>query len=702
VALASALLAANPSMQQNRSAEVLLGAALHQEEVEGNLEAAIETYKKILADYQDNRPLAARALLQMGQCYEKLGKDEARKAYERLVRDYPDQPEQAKLARSRLAALAAPSPTTLSARRLENPQGDAVSPDGRYLSFGDWRTGDLAVRDLQTGKDRRLTDEGTLGDEASTVTQMTEVSTWSPGSKQIAFSWGMLSGSEYRYELRVVGLDGGKPRVLSQFDNVKELGSFAWSPDGKHIVASVYPKNGLQHMVLISTTDGSTRALTDLEREIFPTTARFSPDSRSIAYDRLPDEASPERDIFLMSINSRQVTPLIQHPADDYLLGWSRDGKWLIFASDRTGALGLWVVRMSGAQTQGEPQLIKPGIGRILPIGLTHQSALYYGVVRATEDVYIADLDPKTGKVTRPPRKAIEHFVGGNFSPSYSPDWKYLAYVSRRGNSPYPVNRGNALCIRSLDTGQEQIFYREIWKLGLRYIQTPQWSPDCRFISFGGGEGMSITGNYRINLETGAITRILPYDPDDWRMGDKYGPDGPIFFERGNRKEDFSQIVVRDLESGEERELYRFPTLERGIGIALSPDGSWLSFVNVGWGGVRSLRIIPTSGGNAREIWSFGEVKKGTPNVSHTWAPDGRHILFSAPDPSDLPSWDLWRVPVEGGKPEEMGLQKRWGIKHLTIRPDGRQLTFAGRGGSSMKSELWVMENFLPSAGNSK
>ncbi len=683
--------------QNNDQAELLLQSAIHKDMVDGELEQAIDLYKKIVVTYSSNRPVAAKALLQMGRCYEKLGKDEARKAYERLVRDYADQSEQAKLARARLAALAAPSPTTLTARKLENPPEDAPgaasSPDGRYLSFFDWQTGDLAVRDLQTGKDRRLTNESTswVGQPA-----------WSPDGKRVAFAWYIGSGAESATELRLAGLDGGKPRVLSHYDSGEELGSIDWSPDAKQILAILSREDGPRQMVLISTADGSTRVLTEMKREIFPTIMRFSPDSRHIAYDFLPDEKSPERDIYLMSLDTGKATPLIQHPADDYLLGWSKDGKWLVFASDRTAALGLWVVGMSGGKTQGESQLVKPGIERILPVGLTRDGALYYGVVRATEDVYIADLDPTTGKVIGAPRKAIERYEGGNFSPAYSPDGKYLAYVSRRGNSPYPTNRGNALCIRSLDTGQERVFYREIWKLGLRYIDGPQWSPDGRFISFAGSEGISPTGVYRIDLQTGEIARVLRCDPGERINAGGYGADGKYFFARGNTKEGFSQIVVRDLESGEERELYRFPTLERGIGIALSPDGRWLSFENAGWGGVRSLRIMPASGGDAKEVWSFGETKRGTPGGNLTWTPDGRYIVFSAPQPSDLRVWDLWRIPVEGGKPEKMGLQKTWGIGSLTIRPDGRRIAFANRGGASTDSELWVLENFLPPAGISK
>jgi Tol biopolymer transport system component len=600
-------------------------------------------------------------------------------------------------------APAGPSPTTLTARKLENPPADvplgAVSPDGRYFSFWDWHTGNLAVRDLQTGKDRLLTNEGTEGDENAKVYQAAQESRWSADSKQVAYGWYVESGAEAHIELRVVGLDAGTPRILSRYDRGggEDVGIMGWSPDGSQILALVSRKNGPRQMVLVSTTDGSTRVFTELKPK-YPTTARFSPDSRYIAYDFLPDETSPERDIYLMSVDTGKAAPLIQHPADDYLLGWSKDGKWLAFASDRTGALGLWVVGMSGGKIQGEPQLVKPGIDRILPVGMTRDGALYYGVVRATEDVYIVDLDPTSGEVRGAPRKAIERFEGGNFSPAYSPDGKYLAYVSRRGNSPYPTNFGNALCIRSLDTGQERVFYKEIWRLGLRWIRRPRWSQDGRFITFGGSEGINTTGIYRIDLQKGEITQIRHLGVDEWLMGvgGAYGPDKKFFFARGNAKMGFSQIVVRDLESGQEKELFRFSTLERGVALALSPDGRWLCFENAGWGGVRSLRIMPASGGEAREIWSFGETKQGMPGGQLTWTPDGRYIVFGAPEPSDPRIWDLWRIPVGGGKPEKMGLQKMWGIMDITIRPDGRRIAFSNRGGASTDSELWVLENFLP------
>src|SRR5215469_5272638 len=76
-------------------AEVALRAAMEQETVKGDLKGAIEQYKRILGAYPQERSVAARALLHIGECYEKLGQSDAQKAYERLLNDYPEQKEAA-------------------------------------------------------------------------------------------------------------------------------------------------------------------------------------------------------------------------------------------------------------------------------------------------------------------------------------------------------------------------------------------------------------------------------------------------------------------------------------------------------------------------------------------------------------------------------------------------------------------------------
>ena len=81
------------------------------------------------------------------------------------------------------------------------------SPDGRYLSFHDWDTGDLAVRDLVTGQNRRLTNKGTSQDSD----EFAESSVISGDGRQIAYAW---YNKEKFYELRVIGIDGSNPRTV--------------------------------------------------------------------------------------------------------------------------------------------------------------------------------------------------------------------------------------------------------------------------------------------------------------------------------------------------------------------------------------------------------------------------------------------------------------------------------------------------------
>jgi hypothetical protein len=145
-----------------------LRAAMNTEMIDGDLKSAIEQYKKIAAG--TDRAIAAQALLRLAECYEKLGDPAASTYYRRLVAEYADLPQGA-AARSRLGQL------TSGATGLRDNQGmvrtqrwtgtdvdisGTVSYDGRFLSFTDWQTGNLMVRDLSTGRNRSLTTTGRM------------------------------------------------------------------------------------------------------------------------------------------------------------------------------------------------------------------------------------------------------------------------------------------------------------------------------------------------------------------------------------------------------------------------------------------------------------------------------------------------------------------------------------------------------------
>ena len=84
----------------------LFQKALVMERTEGNVAGAVKLYQRIVDEFASDRKLTAKTLLQMGLCYEKLGKDEAQKAYQQIIGKYADQAEVATQARERLAVLA--------------------------------------------------------------------------------------------------------------------------------------------------------------------------------------------------------------------------------------------------------------------------------------------------------------------------------------------------------------------------------------------------------------------------------------------------------------------------------------------------------------------------------------------------------------------------------------------------------------------
>ena len=77
--------------QKNTQQETLLQRAIQKETVDGDLEGAMTLYRQIVAANGPSRAVTAKALLGLGGCLERLGQQEARKVYERLVAEYSDQ-----------------------------------------------------------------------------------------------------------------------------------------------------------------------------------------------------------------------------------------------------------------------------------------------------------------------------------------------------------------------------------------------------------------------------------------------------------------------------------------------------------------------------------------------------------------------------------------------------------------------------------
>jgi len=649
-------------------ADITLQRAMRKETLEGDLNGAIALYKQAVAEAKNDRGIAAKALLRMAECHQKLGDAKARKIYEQVVRDFADQKEAA-VARQKLAG----TDTRASGIIARQIWADAIdgegqpSPDGQYLSFVDWTTGDLAIRDLATHENRRLTNKGPWsGSEDFALDSL-----FSPDGKQVAFSW-FNSKNKNSWELRMVPTAGpSSQRVLYRNDDLEIIRPFDWSPDGKEILTLFRRKDRTHQIAMVSVADGSARMLKTFDWRA-PFKMSLSPDGRYIAYDFPPAEDSQERDIFVLSSDGSRERIVLQDPANDTFPVWSPDGSRIMFVSDRAGSNGIWIVPVADGRAAGQPELIKADVGPLTPMAITRKGSLFYGLMLRDTTVYVSALDLRTGSLTQPLTPVNRPYTGNNFSADWSPDGGQLAYFSRRGLSQ---QRGSMLiCIRSSDTGKEREFITP-----LAYIGGLRWSPNGRALVIWGTDDKGKKGIFEFDAVTGAIAPIVATG-EDFR-DPMWSPDGRTLYYRSSR------VIARDRETGREREIVPGPMATNYM--ALSRDGSKLALlVEHLEKRAMGIYVVPTAGGEVREILTLPE---GISGMVLEWEPSGRNVIFAR-----AKNTELWRVSAEGGQLEKLNLGMKNAAVMRTFRfhPDGRQIAFTS--GQAGKSEVWTLENFLP------
>ena len=561
----------------------------------------------------------------------------------------------------------------------------SVSPDGRYLSFSDSTTGDLVVHDLETGENRRLTKKGSWFESS----EASYSSTFSPDGTQIAFSW--LGASS---EVRILPADAKDGEVSAKVlysspqDEATYLHVAGWSPDGKHILVYLTRRDRTSQIAMVSASDGKLRVLRSLEWS-FPN-LKLSPDGRFIGYDR-PAGEDPRRDIFVLAADGTREAAMVPHPANDIIIGWTPDGGALLFASDRSGTMGVWSLPLADGKPAVSPELLKRDVGQVAPISITSGGAFYYGLQAGMQDVFTAELDPASGKLLGEPKGFQSLSDGSNRAAAWSPDGTHLAYLGGGGRGG-AESASPLLVIRSFEDGKE----RTIAPSGLQ-IRTGRldWSPDGRHILLAAQHAKGSYGASTIDVAT-EEARLVAKAGEFGIYPFGWSADSKEVFYRSTRLVGEDQvyhrtIFTRNLETGEERQVYSVEGT-RMVGGAVSPDGKYLAFTlftdnapkqqNVY---ERELVVLPTSGGDPRRVLTF----EG--HFDLAWSPDGRYLYFIKESRREEPV-EVWRVPVEGGEAEYTGLARKW-LRNLQIHPDGRRVSFEA---GQRRWEVWVMENFLP------
>jgi len=241
--------------------------------------------------------------------------------------------------------------------------------------------------------------------------------------------------------------------------------------------------------------------------------------------------------------------------------------------------------------------------------------------------------------------------------------------------------------IKSVKTGEE----RDL-SVRLRQHGPVRWFPDGKsFLVVGTTENQSggLTGFYRIHAESGEVSLIKRVNRDA-ACCPELSRDGKAIFYVGRENGKDVRVMVHQMETGEENELFRSVS-PQSIGRwrpCPSPDGRQLAFVlRDSATNSAAIKVMPAGGGDVRELAGgpqYRDVELGG------WSPDGRCLfILTRGEPCQL-----WRVPTEGGEPQKLDVSMQR-LSFPGVHPDGRRIVLGARERRDWEQEVWVMENLL-------
>jgi len=674
------------SLAFGQSGYDLYQKALVKERAEGKLEEAIKLYQQIVQDQAGNHALAAKALLQMGQCYEKLGKDEARKAYQKLIDNYSDQQSEVALAREAIARLskvlaevaAKPRfakigiPTKLSALGL-----GALSPDGGRFAFAS--EGSIWVVPVHGKVDPNISGEPLKLTES--MAGWVVLPTWSGDGKWIAFN----HIDEGHASIYVVPSGGGQTKQIAVkayrsaylYDNRLSL-----SPDGKLLAfaSTQEQEKGKREALRIYTVPvegGPATLLTDSwTRE-----PAFSPDGNKIAYVKVRELKPYETrsDVWVMPVQGGAPVQVADVPNRAASPVWSPDGKMIAFLtrpSQNSESQELWIVPVSerGKPVAAPTKIGLPNETDDLLAGWTPENKIAL-FSPSPEHEAIYTVPASGGKATQVTPSGLA------FHPRWSPDGKRIYYrwgggdlasVPAGGGEPSLIpKRSDPVVIEATPGGGNAI------------------SPDGKKIVFSGAQkGLEGVHIWTIPVGGGEPTRLTT-PPTDNRFP-CWSPDGNTIAFISYRKNEenifLSHIYTIPAEGGAVRQLTSESDRVAWSTIAWSPDGKLLAYFSKDL----TVKVIPAAGGEPRNVAKAGPFSS---QAELAWSPDSKRLAYTS-------KGSIWVATLDGGTTIEVKTGLDAEAFHMAWSPDGEKIAFSASQGG--EPELWVMEDFLPLLKGSK
>jgi len=444
--------------------------------------------------------------------------------------------------------------------------GLTFSPDGDYIYYS---------VSSQEFTQRALFQVPTLGGSPKKLLEnlWATTITFSPDGKQFAFvrpEWGK------EFALMIANADGTNEQKLVAHKNPPEnIGSPAWSPDGKRIAYRVQNYDSNDTTIFeAQVADGSTKPLT-AQRWLIVNRMAWLADGSGLLIRATPGQNSVFQ-IWHLSYPEGEAHQLTNDLNNYTGMSLTADSGTLAVVQSEQQA-SIWIAPMGNA-SRARPVTSGSGKADLRPAWTPDGRIVYDSNASGIEDIWIVNADGSN-------QKQLTANYSVDRDSAVSPDGRYIVFVSSRSGV-------DDLWRMNID-GSDQ---RQLTNGGSRK-QSPQFSPDGRWLIYHTAFGKQTV--WKISAEGGEPVQLTD-KPSEYPT---VSPDSKLVAYLYRDENAPWRIAVAPLEGGQPLKTFDLPpTYERPL--HWTPDGRAVAYIDT-QNGVSNILAQPLDGGKPKQLTDF-------------------------------------------------------------------------------------------------